>query len=412
MLIRWFFSRTVRQAVETRKHFLRLLRAQRDLLVPQAIDKVRESAQALQLALSSGADKAMLMEKMKGLEEAANKWLRPYPHASVRENIEVILVAVTVAMAIRTFFLQPMKIPTGSMQPTLYGITCENLKGKPGVEIPRGLKWFYEKAFLGTTYCHVVAKCDGTITSIDPPQVAYPWVNAVPLLKKLRIFNKQEFKLGNELHEVFGPPANLPSRPGVITDYLLFYHAGVEPGQVFRKGEDVIKLKVVAGDHLFVNRLIYNFRHPRRGDIVIFETTGIPDLQQDTYYIKRLVAIGGDRVQIGNDQHLIINGTRLDASTPNFEFVYTFDPEPKEYAFFGHVNEVVGERFKRPGTAPKFHDGNSVFNVRSNHFLVMGDNTLNSYDSRYWGDFRKEKVIGKSGFVYWPINSRFGWSHR
>ena len=52
----------------------------------------------------------------------------------------------------------------------------------------------------------------------------------------------------------------------------------------------------------------------------------------------------------------------------------------------------------------------------------MGDNTLNSSDSRYWGDFERTKVIGKSAFVYWPIGgstfrgeerpSRFGWSHR
>jgi hypothetical protein len=52
----------------------------------------------------------------------------------------------------------------------------------------------------------------------------------------------------------------------------------------------------------------------------------------------------------------------------------------------------------------------------------MGDNTLNSSDSRYWGDFPRENVIGKSFFVYWPIGttafkgeerpSRFGWAHR
>ena len=64
---------------------------------------------------------------MENLEKAANKWLKPYPNAAWRENVEVLLVALAVAMGIRTFFLQPFKIPTGSMQPTLYGVTSRNL---------------------------------------------------------------------------------------------------------------------------------------------------------------------------------------------------------------------------------------------------------------------------------------------
>ena len=51
-------------------------------------------------------------------------------------------------------------------------------------------------------------------------------------------------------------------------------------------------------------------------------------------------------------------------------------------------------------------------------YMVMGDNTMNSLDSRAWGDFAQGSVIGKSAFVYWPFFSqgdrpgRFGWSHR
>ena len=47
-----------------------------------------------------------------------------------------------------------------------------------------------------------------------------------------------------------------------------------------------------------------------------------------------------------------------------------------------------------------------------NSMLVFGDNTLNSLDSRYWGLFPEQNVIGKSCFVYWPISSRFGWGQR
>jgi signal peptidase I len=52
------------------------------------------------------------------------------------------------------------------------------------------------------------------------------------------------------------------------------------------------------------------------------------------------------------------------------------------------------------------------FHVEPQHYFVMGDNTMNSSDSRFWGDFAEEKVIGKSFFVYWPITDRFGWNYR
>ena len=44
-------------------------------------------------------------------------------------------------------------------------------------------------------------------------------------------------------------------------------------------------------------------------------------------------------------------------------------------------------------------------------YMVMGDNTMNSLDSRYWGSFPADAVIGKSFFVYWPITDRFGWGY-
>ncbi len=84
---------------------------------------------------------------MAKVEDAANKWLKPYPNAAWRENVEVLLVALAVAMAIRTFFLQPFKIPTGSMQPTLFGVTSEpdftkiefwrNRTGRPKIRWPK-----------------------------------------------------------------------------------------------------------------------------------------------------------------------------------------------------------------------------------------------------------------------------------
>ncbi len=123
MTLNWFLSRTVRQANQMRKHVQKILNAQRDILSPQAVSSVEESMESLHATIARTTNKAEIKGEMGKLEATANKWLKAYPSPNIRENIEVLLVAIAVAMGIRTFFLQPFKIPTGSMQPTLYGIT-------------------------------------------------------------------------------------------------------------------------------------------------------------------------------------------------------------------------------------------------------------------------------------------------
>ena len=99
-----------------------LLSAQRDILSLQAIGAIQAALDNLKSAINSGQNKGAIRIKAEELQFAAEKWLKPYPHAAWRENVEVLLVALAVAMGIRTFFLQPFKIPTGSMQPTLFGV--------------------------------------------------------------------------------------------------------------------------------------------------------------------------------------------------------------------------------------------------------------------------------------------------
>ena len=117
-MIRWLFSKTIREACAMRKHVHRWYCAQRDRLSPQAISAVTLAMDALQAAINEEKPNAgRIRIKMEELEFAANKWLKPYPNAVWRENVEVLLVAIAVAMGVRTFFIQPFKIPTGSMQP-------------------------------------------------------------------------------------------------------------------------------------------------------------------------------------------------------------------------------------------------------------------------------------------------------
>ena len=405
ILAKWFLSKTVRHAMEMRKTVLKLVRAQQDLIKPESADALRFAAEELKATVVETMDKEVLRKEMKRLEEVANKHLIPYPSPGARENTEVVLVAIAVAMAIRTFFLQPFKIPTGSMQPTLYGITHENYRNREDVVFPTGIEKWFDRWFRGVKHIHVVAEESGYLNSVEPT------------VRHFRFMKKQSFKVGNKRYTVKGIPDDLigpSSYRGVSGRAELHYDASAGQGnQYFEKGEDIIKLKIISGDHLFVDRLTYNFRPPRRGEIIVFATAGITGLQQDQFYIKRLVALGGENVSINSERQAVIDGQALNASTYLFENVYTFTGPPKDSVWSGHVNGQIDARL-----SPRFYDETDVRMVRTNHFMVFGDNTVNSFDSRAWGDFTETNVIGRSAFVYWPIFSqgdrpgRFGWSHR
>jgi len=427
MFFRRLFSQTVRNAVALRKHVRHLLAAQRDVLAPHAIANLERALDEFNVVSLSGAGAKELTVAMEKLERAANKWIKPYPNAGWRENVEVILVAVSVAMAIRTFIIQPFKIPTGSMQPTLFGVTSHNYLGNTNdvnFVIPTGWERVKEW-FQGTSYIHVVAAADGRLEPLFPHNV-FPsgMVQVVEPPKKFLIFNiRQSFTLGGVRQTFWFPPdlgeAPMEYRTDPRTAAEAGYgtlpgYTGLDPDHVYHKGEDVIKLRLSAGDHLFVDRVSYNFRKPTRGEIVVFETHGIKTLPQDEFYIKRLTVLPGERVQIGNDRHLVINGHRLDRTTPHFEHVYDFDPArpPRQSEFCGHVNGLVAQEFNQYSDLPLFPNGDTIYTNNDHSYMVFGDNTCNSLDSRIWGPFPTGNVIGKSFFVYWPLTSRFGWGNR
>ncbi len=409
MFFRWFTSKTVREACAMRQHVQRLLNAQRDLLAPAATGAVTLALKQLRETIAAGENIGKIRIRMDELDFAANKWLKPFPNAMWRENVEVLLVAIAVAMAIRTFFLQPFKIPTGSMQPTLYGVTSLNLISHPDFKRPTGWERVKEW-FAGVSYVHFVAPTDGAVEGITRP-----WPPAV-----LSIY--QRIKFAGEWHTIWFPPD--------CGELALESRAGLEPGRQYHQGQDVVNLQVKAGDHLFVDRFSYNFHPPERGDIIVFATAGIPEDRRmavnvpgDQFYIKRLVGLGGETLTLAPDHevvgappfggepvlvgHLVVNGQPLSASTPHFENLYSYSGVPpatktipyQEYQYYGHALM----RGLEPGRE---------FRVGTNSLFVMGDNTLNSLDSRFWGDFPVTSSIGKSFFVYWPITQRFGWGNQ
>ncbi len=127
------------------------------------------------------------------------------------------------------------------------------------------------------------------------------------------------------------------------------------------------------GDRIFVKPSVQYV--PRRGDVIVFRYPK----NRDRSFLQRVVAVGGESIEI-KDGHIYINGDRL--TDPPFHKL--------DYASFGEF--AITEK---PFTVP---DG-SLF--------VLGDNSQNSRDSRYFGSVPEADVVGKVFRIYWPP-SRMG----
>src|SRR5436190_5299664 len=193
LILRWFLSRTVRQAVDMSRQVPKLLNAQSDLLEPEKIQEISKAIRELKGAIAAGAKLEEIRASMKNLEEVANENLLASPNASIRENVEVFLVTGAVVLALRTFFFQPMAIPSGSAQPTLWGITQENLRGRRDVKIPTGLDRLIQTCWSGAHYYRLRADNDGELR-IDPPKTFLPLVK------------RQVLWVGDKDYPVWFPP--------------------------------------------------------------------------------------------------------------------------------------------------------------------------------------------------------------
>jgi signal peptidase I len=124
-------------------------------------------------------------------------------------------------------------------------------------------------------------------------------------------------------------------------------------------------------------------------------------LQQD-YLVTGVLTQGGADFPVG---HLVVNGQPLSASTPHFENLYSFgNPTAGTKNIPYHEDTYYGHAMVR-----RLQPGQEV-QIPQDHLFVMGDNTMDSLDSRYWGDFPASYIVGKAFFVYWPLSERFGFS--
>ncbi len=292
-----------------------------------------------------------------------------YPLAyrtGIRENVEVVIVALAAAMAIRAFFFQPFKIPTGSMQPTLNGITTEAKLGGNLTDVQplRFVKWL----LTGTSYKEYRAKATGMVESIRPGRDAF-----------IVVIGGVEHKIPSYMEESILDRTPLGARSLLKPSYS--------------KGDVFASATVIAGDHILVNKMKYNFMRPERGDISVFDTKHIAheQVRKDTFYIKRMVGLSGEKIQIQN-RRLVADG-HVVSDPPAFERIAT-DPIYDG----GHRNDG------------QLYDAEAFIQLADNEYLMMGDNTRPnmSLDGRFFGGVLREDFQGPAFFVYWPFRDHWG----
>src|SRR5213078_4104919 len=158
-----FTPRYVKHSRLLLRHAQKYLRYKDDLLSASSREEIVAGIENLRTALGERDH-----ERTHGAAEALDKTLhRLTPvnwESHWRENCEVILVAIVVAVGIRSYFLQPFKIPTGSMQPTLNGII-----GYPSTApAPNLLRQIGEFIVRGRNYINVVSREDDQLLEIQP----------------------------------------------------------------------------------------------------------------------------------------------------------------------------------------------------------------------------------------------------
>ncbi len=127
------------------------------------------------------------------------------------------------------------------------------------------------------------------------------------------------------------------------------------------------------GDNLIVDKISYHFVDPGRFDIIVFPFR----YQEDTFYIKRIIGLPGETVQIQDDL-IYINGREL-----------------KEEYGYGEIGN--------PGLA------SGQITLGRDEYFVLGDNRGNSSDSREpsVGNIARSDIVGRAWFRIWPL-SGFG----
>lgn len=405
----------------------KFLKARSDLMTPEKLALVQGVRREYKMALRN-PDKAALEELEKKVLKTCESAVPASHDSPLKENVEVIVVAIIVALGIRAYYLQPFKIPTASMQPTLNGIIGTAMQD--GEEKPNILTQAWQYVWNGRNYveCRVPEEWgEVSLTHFQQTSRANFFT-----FTTLTFSNGKTLTAYCPARQFFSPHAP-PDHTGIGVNMSVMSAVGrgvttddnptpvpfAAPqtdaagrplvdkngnsvlGPVKLKGGDLIaKGYIESGDQLLVDKLSYHFRSPRRDEVFVFSTRDIEMRDASgrqlppQHYIKRLVALPGDQVALESPR-LLVNGEVTTAPGSGKVMAspkgYTSNlGRPTRFAQARSTGPVVDLVYPKPG------------------YTALGDNSANSEDSRYWGPVWERNLVGPAMFVYWPFANHWG----
>ena len=397
-----------KEALGTLKGGQKFLHYKRDLLEQDRIEEISSRIKDLKSAIAQRKT-GPVTEACKQLQGTCEHSLKSYraPDA-LAENLEVFFVAIAVALGIRAYYVQPFRIPTGSMQPTLNGIIghqipLENKDWKKPNVLTRGV----HKITEGRTYIKAVAPEDGEIVAIQDKRWLWFFTKTV-----LHFDNGKKITINGSSNAVInglglGENMNFYATPtpnGIHYTFFSYDEAkqrGIPSPRRFsvQKGQILAQGHVDTGDLVLVDKFSYHFRKPKRGEVFVFETRGIEHIQSEarlndqeagSHYIKRLAGVPGDNLRL--DKPNLYHNGKL-AVERGFQKVASQKDGHRGYV---HPSSREGKYLRNPS---------DTFTLQDDKYFAMGDNSENSSVSRYWGDIDEYLLVGPGLFTLWPFEN-------
>ncbi len=381
----------------------RFVNYKRDLLTEDRIAEIESRRDDLKKMIKA-KDLEGVKEASKQVRKVCEKSLSHYREPSgLAENVEVFWVAIVVALGIRAYFLQPFKIPTGSMQPSLNGIIVEDKTADPNWKKPWLGAQLWDFCWSGKLYDNKVAKRDLTVREFKDASIF--------LFSKTRVIfdDGSSISIGATVNEVMS--ADTFER--CFDEDPITRRKSLRPGPHFKAGEVIFKGSVTSGDLVLVDKVSYHFRQPKRGESIVFDTRGINTGQPGEmssqaggeHYIKRLAGVPGDRIRIKNPD-LYINGSLANEKGLKRVMEKGKDAIGRDYR--GYFNQSRGGpelNFRNPNFEFQLPSDDEVEDRNQREFFALGDNSESSLDSRYWGTVKQYNLVGPAFISLWPFGS-------